>query len=497
MELTEALAIQAKSKPNDTAIDFVEGSQTYSQLHLAVKRIISHLLQLGVREGDILGLSFADERMILIATLAVTRIGATVFLVPDYLSELNKAEMISAVDLKLLLVDVRNERTPEGPVSLLTFTMLAEMKTDTVSLPQVPDPSQCFMIVHGSGSTGKPKLIPFSHAQMILMCHHQRRRYGNKAGDVWAGLLMLSFRTPLLHAMAAVTGGNRFVRKLASFPAPDWPEICKRQQISFIYATPHHAFELLEQLPRGGDQVFSSLKGLILSFTSVSSALREEVRQRITPNLYISYGTNEVGLMTILSPDAPDLDGGSIGHVIENNTVEVVDSDGNQVPDGVAGEIRVKNDQNFCGYLDDPEATANAVRDGWFYPGDSGRFLPDGQLVHLGRSDHMMIFNGINIYPAEIERAVSEIDGIAEVAVVPLADTRRKDVPVCAFTLKAGVDVQDLDLMNRISQRLGQRAPKQYFKLSEIPRNDQGKLDREALYEKIEEIRKLAADNSP
>lgn len=193
MELTEALAVQAATKPKDTAIDFVEGSLTHSELHLAVKRTISHLLQLGVGEGDIVGLSFADERMILIATLAVTRIGATVFLVPEYLSKLNKAEMMGAVDLTLLLVDGQDERTPEGPVSLLTFHMLAEMKNDAGSLPQAPDPAQCFMIVHGSGSTGKPKLIPFSHAQMILMCDHQRRRYGNQAGDVWAGLLMLSF----------------------------------------------------------------------------------------------------------------------------------------------------------------------------------------------------------------------------------------------------------------------------------------------------------------
>lgn len=200
--------------------------------------------------------------------------------------------------------------------------------------------------------------------------------------------------------------------------------------------------------------------------------------------------------MTILPPDAPDLDSGSVGYPIENNTVEIVDSDGTPVPVGVTGEIRVKNDQNFDGYPSDPEATANAVRDGWFYPGDSGRFLADGQLVHLGRADHMMIFDGINIFPAEIERAVSEIDGVADVAVVPLADPKRKDVPVCAFTTKEGVDANKLDIVNRIGRRLGSRAPKLYVRLDEIPRTDQGKLDRKILYEKISEMRKQASKAS-
>jgi len=114
MDLTEALAIQAGTIPEDIAIDFVEGSLTYSELHLTVQRSISHLFHLGIRRGNIIGLSFADERMILIATLAVTRIGAIVYLVPANLSKLNKSEMMNAVELDFLLVDRRDEQTPDA-----------------------------------------------------------------------------------------------------------------------------------------------------------------------------------------------------------------------------------------------------------------------------------------------------------------------------------------------------------------------------------------------
>jgi len=489
MNLTQALAIQAETRPEDVAIDFVEGSLSYSELHQAVQQCISHLLKSGVRSGDIVGLSFTDERMVLIATSAVSRIGAIVYLVPALFPKDNKSEMMNAVGVDLLLVDKRNKQTPEGPLALLTFAMLAKIPTKATPIPAVPDPSHCFMILHGSGSTGNPKLIPFSHAQMILICDHQRRRYDSKPGDVWASFLYLNFRTPLIHAMSAVTGGNRFVRSLSNVPFRKMAETCRRLNVAFMYATPSHAFQLLEKLPNENDQALETLKGLIVSFTSVSSALRGELKKRITPNLYVSYGTNEVGLMTILPPEAPDLDGGSVGYVIENNTVEIVDSDGNPVPVGAAGEIRVKNDQNFDGYLRDPEATENAVRDGWFYPRDSGRFLPDGQLVHLGRSDQMMICDGVNIFPAEIERAVSEIDEIEDVAVVPLADPKLGDVPICVFTLKKGVDAEKLGIKDRIRQRLGPRSPKLFFQLPEIPRTEQGKLNRELLYEQVNALR--------
>ena len=489
VNLTDALALQAKRTPGDLAIDFREGVLSFSELHLAVRKCISHLLKLNVGQGDIVGLSFLDERLILIASFAVTRIGATIFLVPANLSKLNKSEMIKDVGGDLLLVDKADDQTPDKAVSVLTLSMLDELAAPEAPLKDAPDPSERFMIVHGSGSTGKPKLLSYSHAQALLMCHHQRRRYGNATGDAWASFLMLSFRTPLTLAMAAVTGGHAFHRNLAAIDIEVLPAFRRENNIAFIYAAPSHTMTLLEQLPEDADTILHGLKGLILSFASVSSSLREDVRKRLTPNMYISYGTNEVGLMTILPPDAPDLDSGSVGYVIENNIVEVVDKNGAVVPTGKAGDIRVRNDQNFTGYQNDREATQKVMRDGWFYTGDTGRFLEDGQLVHLGRSDHMMIFDGINIYPAEIERVVSNIAGISDVAVVPLASEKFADVPICAFAVDKGANVQKLDVPGRVRKSLGPRSPQQYYLLPRLPRTEQGKLDRSTLYEQIAALR--------
>ena len=136
-------------------------------------------------------------------------------------------------------------------------------------------------------------------------------------------------------------------------------------------------------------------------------------------------------------------------------------------------------------YLNDDEATRLAFKDGWFYPGDLGQFAPNGHLIFRGRADHMMIMNGINIYPAEIERVVSRHPAVRDVVAVPLPSIIHQDIPVCAVVLQTGAQLSEKQLLDFAAQRLGSRGPKKVFMFERIPRNEQGKLIRPQLMREI------------
>ena len=137
------------------------------------------------------------------------------------------------------------------------------------------------------------------------------------------------------------------------------------------------------------------------------------------------------------------------------------------------------------GYLNDPESTSKAFVDGWFYSGDFGKMTEDGHLIHLGRSDQMMIYNGINIYPGEIEACLAAHPSVADVAAFPLRHPVHQHLPVCAVSLRSGSRLSMEDLQAYAVDHLGIKAPKKIFTLDEIPRNEQGKLVRSKLVEKI------------
>jgi acyl-CoA synthetase (AMP-forming)/AMP-acid ligase II len=172
-------------------------------------------------------------------------------------------------------------------------------------------------------------------------------------------------------------------------------------------------------LPDDGPR-FPGLRELMLSTTFAPEALRREVRRRMTPNLAIAYGSNEAWYVTradaaeqIRFPD-------TVGLPYDGVDIEIVDDRGQALPAGEVGLVRVRGSGFARGYIDDPEATAKAFRDGWYYPGDLGVLSPEGALFLKGRADDMINYDGVKIYPADIEAALLDHPAVAEVAAFPV-----------------------------------------------------------------------------
>ena len=128
----------------------------------------------------------------------------------------------------------------------------------------------------------------------------------------------------------------------------------------------------------------------------------------------------------------------------------------------------------ISGYVDEPAETTQAFRDGWFYAGDLAEFTPDGELIHHGRADDLMILDGINIYPGEIENVLLRHPAVAEAAAFPIRSVARGDIPIAAVITKS--QASEDELLSHCRSWLGLHAPHGLMIVPKLPRNAVGKL---------------------
>jgi len=123
-----------------------------------------------------------------------------------------------------------------------------------------------------------------------------------------------------------------------------------------------------------------------------------------------------------------------------------------------------------------------------FLPGDLAKLDADGTITHMGRSDQMMIFNGINIFPAEIETVLSNHPSVRDAISFPISHPVHQDVPVAAISKNKNSPVVEQELLDYCSERLGPRSPRRIFIIDEIPRNERGKVIRSLLFDAIRSV---------
>ena len=165
---------------------------------------------------------------------------------------------------------------------------------------------------------------------------------------------------------------------------------------------------------------------------------------------------------------------GVVGQLLPDAQVEVVDEDHNPLPFGDVGRLRLTSTSTIDGYLDNLRETAAFFRDDWFYPGDLGELTPDGALIHYGRADDLMILNGFNIYPAEIENALLQHPAVVEAAAFPVKHQVKGDIPAAAVVTNA--QVSEDELYAHCRSWLGAKSPVGIMGVDKLPRNAAGKV---------------------
>jgi fatty-acyl-CoA synthase len=341
-------------------------------------------------------------------------------------------------------------------------------------------------IVYTSGTTGLPKGVMLTHGNVNMNMHAQIVELGLRPTD-----RILNF-APLYHVGGTdLPGfgiwhvGGAMVLQRRFEPAAVLQAIGTERITGMVMAA-----TMLDMVRRaaGGDADLTSVRWVI--YSQVTSALFAVARQLFPgARLIEGYGLTETcSALTYLDEAHMRSKQGSVGLPVAWVQVRVVDADGNDVPVGHDGEVIARGPKVSPGYLDDPQATRAAWRDGWFHTGDVGRFDADGYLYIRDRLKDMIRSGGENMSSAEIENVLADHPLVLAASVVAAPHPVWLEVPVAFVVGRPGLEPESLIAHAR--QRLGGfKVPKEIYVVDQLPSNPSGKVLKRSLRELRSSVR--------
>jgi acyl-CoA synthetase (AMP-forming)/AMP-acid ligase II len=335
-------------------------------------------------------------------------------------------------------------------------------------------------ILFTSGTTGRPKGAMFTHASSVRSGHGMVNFARVTEADCLCPL------GPFAH-FAGYKGG--WVNGLVTGATVCWSEAhdadslisaIETLRISVMPAPPVVWQDILDH-PDRAQRDLSSLRFVATGSTVIPPALvRRLIDELGVEQVGTGYGLTESGGMTNFArrddPVANVCE--TAGRPAPDAEVQIVAADGGPCAPGIAGEILVRTPRALCGYLDDPEATRAVLDDeGWLHTGDIGHVDADGYLTVTDRLKDMFITNGYNVYPAELEKLMSAIPGVAQCAVLGVSDPRKGEVGHAFVVRVNGSAVTEDEVIGWCRANIaGYKVPAGVTFLDAFPRNSQGKV---------------------
>lgn len=336
---------------------------------------------------------------------------------------------------------------------------------------------QLMMIIGGSGSTGQSKLIGVTQSQMHERLKMTTNALGLSHTDRSLGWVHLEYASALHRFLAGLYSGGVYL--FFDGPMNQGLEWAIDKNVSVMSCAVIHAEMLIAFKPN--KKLLDGLRLLTVAGSVISEGLRERIRRELTPYLTLIYGTNECWYATLLDTTHKGIAKNSIGWPVSRAEVQLIKADGAPAINGAVGFIEVRSRAVSSTYLGMSGDRPVKNSTGWFRTGDLARALPSGELVFCGRSDLMMIYNGINIYPVEIEECLLSHPDVLDVMVIPLRHAINQDIPCAVVVLKIDSTTKKEDLHRFCAVQLAVKQPQLIVLVDQIPRNHQGKPDKEKL----------------
>ncbi len=390
-------------------------------------------------------------------------------------------------------VVIHDESLREGAVKLATLLpelrqLRAEEFTSPSSLPSFPGAhrtsADLAVLVYTSGTTGHPKGAMLSHGNLLANVESCREKLAAVDHDRFVVLLPMfhSFMMTVGMLLPLLVGGSMLLIKSVSPPKNVIAEILARRA-TILPAVP----QFFRALAHGEAPPDFPLRLCISGGAPLPAEILKEFRERMPVPLIEGYGLSEASPVVTLNPIDGSGKAGSIGLPITGVEVSVQSEDGKILGVGETGELCVRGANVMQGYWNQPDESARALRDGWLLTGDIGHGDADGYFFITDRKKDMLLVNGINVYPREIEEIIYQFPGVKEAAVIGVPDARRGEQPVAYVSAKDGATLDAKALQHFIREHLADyKVPKHVTVLAALPRNATGKILKT-------ELRKLAA----
>ncbi len=446
---------------------------SYGRLERFIHNISHKAIAAGLMAGQTVAVMVQDKLFHAALTLALIRLGVVTISArtPSLPAELS-------VDALIADAAVRSENVKHLIVADLSWTEGDGTPLADGRLYRGSGDDIC-RIVLTSGSTGTPKGVAFTHRMLADRIARYAFAKGNRFPHTRRLYCDLGMSTsPGFRYMLYMLWKGGTIFFYGQSPE-DTVQAFQLYGIEAMVASPHglHGFvrfyESYAALQSSFDHIISS-GGLL------TKALAEGVRARLCANIISSYGSTEVG--TVASAPAHMIEGtpGAVGFVTPGVTVEIVDVEGNILPPGKDGSVRICGPGNAHGYVADAEETARVFRDGWFYPGDTGHLTANGLLVLSGRERNVLNIGGDKVQPELVEQVLAAFPAVAQAAACTLPNAYGIDELYALIVQRGPIDRRALaaHCANALSAGF---VPEHFVLVDALPRNAAGKLDRARL----------------
>jgi long-chain acyl-CoA synthetase len=330
------------------------------------------------------------------------------------------------------------------------------------------------LIIYTSGTTGRPKGAMLSHGNLLHNVESCRQVLQAVSFDRFVVLLPMfhSFMLTVGLILPLLVGGSIVLIKSLHSPKNIIQEAIARGA-TILPAIPQFFRAMANaQLPAD-----ISLRLCISGAAPLPGEILREFNRNLTMPLLEGYGLSEASPVVSMNPIAGPWKAGSIGVPVPGVEMSVQDDSGVELGEGQVGEICVRGGNVMQGYWNQPEETAQALRGSWLLTGDIGYRDRDGYYFITDRKKDMLLVNGINVYPREIEEIIYQFPGIKEAAVIGVPDQRRGEQPLAFVSLKDDGPFDERALLHFIKTKLADyKVPRRVLLLHALPRNATGKI---------------------
>ena len=495
--VTDPLRWWGMNAPDHPAIVF-DGQDTvsYQEIDRWTDNVASQLVARGVKPGDRVGIVGPNSLEWCAGALGALKAGA---IVAPYSHRLLAAELVHLVSTSepvvVLADEEHRERMEQVGASGLAFELVSLdvvrglRGTAHQPFPRVElDPDQPAVIVFTSGTTAQPKGVIYSHRTTLsFIFEWSLMEPVLRQGVRMIFVLSLAGAPGLLWAILHMLthGGTVFLE--TGFEPRTALKRLVDEHIQVMMGVPV-LFEQIAALPEFAEADLSSLVATTVGGARVPRPTLEAWLGKGV-SLRQIYGMTELGGSSTANPREQALDRPeSVGRGSMFTRHRVVRPDGTDCDPEEPGEIIVRGPSVTPGYWRNEEATKEALRDGWFHSGDIGTFDADGYLRMVDRMKDMIITGGYNVAPSEIETVIYQIDGVEEVAVIAVDDTKFGETP--AAIIRATRPIEPADVVAHCNDRIsGYKVPRYVVLVDEpLPRMPSGKIAKRELLERFADL---------
>lgn len=482
-----AIRIAAAKHADRIYLEDELGSLTFGEVHRRSNALARALTELGIGPGDGLAIMCRNHRGFVETNLAGWKLGANVILLNTMFSGPQLADVMAREEAKVVVLDQEFEALlpdlPEGVGQVRGF----EDEPDGVDLPRLEDliasaddsdlpwpEKKGRNIILTSGTTGTPKGAqrPAPSGLAVLVGIFDRIPHFSGETIVMAAPLFHSWG--YINSIIGTSVGARLVLQRRFDPAGTM-ELVDEFEADALVAVPVMLQRILELDEQTSEKFRADeLKIVTLSGSALPGGMATAWMDRYGDNIYNFYGSTEVAMGSIATPEDLRADPATAGKPPYGTSLRLVDESGEEVPPGATGRIFIRNEMIFDGYT----GGGNKENlDGYLASGDVGHFDADGRLFIDGRDDEMIVSGGENVFPAEVEDLLAGHEAVVEAAVIGVEDQKFGQALRAYVVLRSKTELGETEIKAYVKANLASfKAPRDVIFLSELPRNATGKI---------------------